>query len=154
MTELEVLERCRDYARERERLRAAVYMARDALERCTRSTDAQGHGGGDADKTGALIARIDDMERRARALDAAHEREVIEAAAICGRMGDPVAARMLYGTMVEGMTMRQMMGELGIHSDAAAKAVKRRGRIHLMGTASGLDRDERYRQLRRTARGE
>lgn len=153
MTGLDVLERCAAYARERERMQSAIYMARDALTRCTRSTDAQGHGGGDGDRMGAAYARIDAMERRMRALDAAHALEVLEAARLCGAMDDPVAARMLYGTMVEGMTMRQMQGELGIASDAAAKAIKRRGRLALTATATALGGREDYARLRRAALG-
>lgn len=153
MTGLDVLERCAAYGRERERMRSAIYMARDAMTRCTRSTDAQGHGGGDGDKMGTMIARIDAMERRMRALDAAHQMEVIEAARLCGAMADPVAARMLYGTMVEGMTQRQMQGELGIQSEAAAKSIKRRGRLQMAATATGLGASADYAHLRRAARG-
>lgn len=150
MTGLEVLERCQRYAHEMEQLRARIHFARDAQTRCTRSADAQGHGGG-GDRMGELTARIDMLERRARALEAAHNREVIEAAALCGQMENAAAARMVYGTMVEGLTLRQMMGELGIDSEAAAKALKRRGRESLSAMHTPMGGDAGYLALRRGA---
>lgn len=148
MTGLDVLRRCQTYAQKMEQLNARIYFARDALTRCTRSTDVQGHGG-DGDKMGELVARIDVLERRAKAMEAAHSFEVIEAAILCGRLSDPLAARMLYGRLVEGQTMRQMMGELHLTSTDTAKALYRRGRELLAETTSGLDKNEAYAHLMR-----
>lgn len=151
MTGLDVLRRCQTYAQEMEQLNARIYFARDALTRCTRSTDAQGHGG-DGDKMGELVARIDELERRAKAMEAAHSFELIEAAMLCGRLSDPLAARMLYGRLVEGQTMRQMMGELRLTSMDTAKALYRRGRELLDDTTSGLEKNEAYMRLIRESR--
>lgn len=149
MTGLDVLRRCQTYAQDMERLNALIYFTRDALTRCTRSTDAQGHGGGGGDKTGELVAQIDALERRAKAMEAAHSFEVIEAAMLCGRLSDPLAARMMYGRMVEGQTLRQMMGELHLTSADAAKALCRRGRELLTETTSRLEQNEAYQRLRK-----
>lgn len=148
MTGLDVLRRCQTYAQEMEQLKARIYFARDALTRCTRSTDAHGRGGND-DKMGELVARIDELERRAKAMETAHSFEVIEAAMLCGRLSDPLAARMMYGRMVEGQTMRQMMGELRLTSTDAAKALCRRGRELLTETTSRLEQNEAYQRLRK-----
>lgn len=146
MTGLDVLRRCQTYAQEMEQLNARIYFARDALTRCTRSTDAQGHGG-DGDKMGELVARIDELERCAKAMEAAHSFELIEAAMLCGRLSDPLAARMMYGRMVEGQTMRQMMGELHIISMDTAKTLYKRGRELLAETTSSLEKNEAYLRL-------
>lgn len=146
MTGLDVLRRCQTYAQEMEQLKARIYFARDALTRCTRSTDAQGHGG-DGDKMGELIARIDELERCAKAMETAHSFEVIEAAMLCGRLSDPLAARMMYGRLVEGQTMRQMMGELRLTSTDTAKTLYKRGRELLAETTSGLEKNEAYLRL-------
>lgn len=146
MTGLDVLRRCQTYAQEMEQLNARIYFARDALTRCTRSTDAQVHSG-DGDKMGEILAQIDALERCAKARETAHSFEVIEAAILCGRLSDPLAARMLYGRLVEGQTMRQMMGELRLTSTDTAKALYRRGRELLADTTSGLDKNEAYAHL-------
>lgn len=151
MTGLDVLRRCQTYAQEMEQLNARIYFARDALTRCTRGTDAQGHGG-DGDKMGELVARIDELERRAKAMEAAHSFELIEAAMLCGRISDPLAARMLYGRLVEGQTMRQMMGELHLTSMDTAKALYRRGRELLAETTSRLEKNEAYMRLTKESR--
>lgn len=148
MTGLDVLRRCQTYAQEMEQLKARIYFARDALTRCTRSTDAQGHGG-DGDKMGEILAQIDTLERCAKAKETAHSFEVIEAAMLCGRLSDPLAARMLYGRLVEGQTMRQMMGELHLTSTDTAKALYRRGRELLAETTSELEKNEAYAHLMR-----
>lgn len=150
MTGLEVLERCRRYGQEMAQMRAHIHFARDALTRCTRSADQQGHGSG-GDRMGEMMARIDMLERRARAMEGAHNREVIEAAALCGQMENATAARILYGTMVEGMTLRQMMGELGIASEATAKSLKQAGRAALIARESRIDEEPEYARLRQMA---
>lgn len=150
MTGLEVLERCQRYGQEMAQLRARIHFARDALTRCTRSADTQGHGGG-GDRMGELIARIDMLEQRAKAMEGVHNREVIEAAALCGQMDNAAAARIVYGTMVEGQTLRQMMGELGIDSEATAKSLKRAGRAALGAQESRIGEDHEYVRLRQLA---
>lgn len=146
MTGLDVLRRCQTYAREMEQLNARIYFARDALTRCTRSTDAQGHGGS-GDKMLEIVTQIDELERRAKAKETAHSFEVIEAAMLCGRLNDPLVARMTYGRLVEGQTMRQMMGELHLTSTDTAKALYKRGRELLTEMTSGLERNEAYMRL-------
>lgn len=150
MTGLDVLRRCQSYRQQCEQIESRIYFARDALMRCTRSADAQGHGGG-GDKMGELVARIDMLERRLEALERAHNREILEAAALCGKMENAAAARLMYGTMVEGCTLRQMMGELKIDSDATAKHIKRVGRAALDGMESALGADAEYMRLRAAA---
>lgn len=141
-----MLRRCQGYWQQHGQLESRIYFARDALGRCTRSADVQGHGGG-GDKMGELVARIDMLERRLLALEEAHNREILEAAALCGRMENAAAARFMYGTMVEGYTMRQMMGELKIDSYDTAKYLKRVGYAALEEMVSALGDDEEYMRL-------
>ena len=150
MTGIDVLKRCQSYWQARGQIESRIYFARDALVRCTRSADVQGHGGG-GDKMGELTARIDMLERRLRAMEEVHNREILEAAALCGRMENATAARVMYGTMVEGCTLRQMMGELRIDSDATAKHLKRVGRAALEKMESALGADAEYARLRAAA---
>ena len=91
MTGIDVLKRCQSYWQARGQIESRIYFARDALVRCTRSADVQGHGGG-ADKMGELTARIDMLERRLTALEAAHNREILEAAFHVGRYVPEVQA--------------------------------------------------------------
>ena len=148
MTGLDVLRVQRVSASRAKYIRALSCSISCAYVWQRRSTDAQGHGG-DGDKMGEILAQIDALERCAKAKETAHSFEVIEAAMLCGRLSDPLAARMLYGRLVEGQTMRQMMGELHLTSTDTAKALYRRGRELLAETTSGLDKNETYAHLMR-----
>lgn len=146
MTGMDVLRRCAGFEQDAVRLRQMEAFTRDAAMRVTRSPDAQSRGAG-VDKTAALIARADELQRGLRARTAAHDMEVVEALRLIGGMNGAQSGAVLYGRYVEGMTYAALAIRLATSEDAV-RSLHRRAVRDMEKTATRLEALCAYRTLR------
>lgn len=154
MTGMDVLERCRAYERDMERLRLQVAMARDAVTRATRSAETIGHGGGE-DRMAAFAARADAIARAMDARTAMHEAELLEAARLIAAL-DPSQGAAVYQLFVRGQTVRQTAAAMHT-TEPSVRGLRRRARDALLLMGSQLGEDyagaaERYAEAIAAAR--
>lgn len=138
MTGMDVMERCRAYERDMERLRLQVAMARDAVTRATRSAETIGHGGGE-DRIAAFTARADAIARAMDARTAMHEAELCEAARLIAAL-DPSQGAAVYQLFVRGQTVRQTAAAMHT-TEPSVRGLRRRARdaLLLMDAQLGAD---------------
>ena len=129
MTGMDVMERCRAYERDMERLRLQAAMARDAVTRATRSAETIGHGGGE-DRMAAFAARADAIARAMDARTALHEAELCEAARLIAAL-DPSQGAAVYQLFVRGQTVRQTAASMHT-TEASVRGLRRRARDALL----------------------
>ena len=156
MTGMDVMERCRMYDRDMERLRLQAAMARDAVTRATRSADTIGHGGGE-DRIAAYTARADAIARAMDARTAMHEAELCEAARLIAAL-DPSQGEAVYQLFIRGQTVRQAAAAMHT-TEASVRGLRRRARdaLRAMDVQPGegyAQAAARYAQALSAARGE
>ena len=125
MTGMDVMERCRAYERDMERLRLQAAMARDAVTRATRSADTIGHGGGE-DRMAAFAARADAIARAMDARTAMHEAELYEVARLIAAL-DAAQGQAIYHLYILGETVRQTAAAMHT-TESAVRGLRRRAR--------------------------
>lgn len=138
MTGMDVMERCRAYERDMERLRLQAAMARDAVTRATRSADTIGHGGGE-DRIAAYTARADALARAMDARTAMHEAELLTAARLIAAL-DTAQGQAIYHLYILGETVRQTAAAMHT-TEPSVRGLRRRARdaLLLMGAQLGED---------------
>lgn len=156
MTGLDVLERCKGYERDMERLRTQAAFARDAVMRVTRSAQAIGHGGG-ADKLAAYTAKADAIERAMALRTRMSIVELDEAGRLAGLL-EPTQGQAIRLLMVRGMTVRQTAAEMHMSEDGV-RGLQRRARRALASMPAILPGEydalaAQYADCRAEARGE
>lgn len=156
MTGMDVLERCRAYERDMERLRLQAAMARDAVTRATRSADAIGHGGGE-DRIAAYTARADALDRAMAARTAMHEAELLTAARLIAAL-DTAQGQAIYHLYILGETVRQTAAAMHT-TEASVRGLRRRAKdaLRAMDAQPGegyAQAAARYAEAISAARGE
>lgn len=156
MTGMDVMERCRAYERDMERLRLQAAMARDAVTRATRSADTIGHGGGE-DRIAAYTARVDALARAMDARTAMHEAELLTAARLIAAL-DTAQGQAIYHLYILGETVRQT--DAAMHTtEASVRGLRRRAKDALAGMDTQMGEGyaqaaARYAEYISAARGE
>lgn len=156
MTGMDVMERCRAYERDMERLRLQAAMSRDAVTRATRSADTIGHGGGE-DRIAAYTARADAITRAMDARTAMHEAELCEAARLIAAL-DPSQGAAVYQLYIRGQTVRQTAAAMHT-TEASVRGLMRRAKDALAGMDTQMGEGyaqaaARYAEYISAARGE
>lgn len=156
MTGMDVMERCRMYDRDMERLRLQEAMALDAVTRATRSADTIGHGGGE-DRIAAYTARADALDRAMAAREAMHEAELLTAARLIAAL-DTAQGQAIYHLYILGETVRQTAAAMHT-TEASVRGLRRRAKDALAGMDTQMGEGyaqaaARYAEAISAARGE